>query len=419
MKKGLSIIICFALICCFLFSGCTVLNLSNFSFSKFSSEVTENETLTIDKDENSSANNSLLKTQIAEKYIDISFTVLIAKDVKKVVKNGEEVVSEDESETFSSFGSGTIVYKGGYIVTNYHVIQNALSQATTTSVANRTTGEVTTTETSYKVYVSQDGGETKYEAYVVWSNINFDLAIIVCDHFASLNAAPMKDRSVYCSDEDRIKVLEEVITIGTQYDEENYASATTGTISSNLNRSVFGGDLSVNYEYLIQHDAPINHGSSGGALVDLDGNLIGVNTLGVDDANSIFYSVSIYPIIEIIDTVVKNWEVNGTETSDVIYGFKGIDKYLVKNTANYKGTKYEDFNQNGVIVNEVNSDCIIKNLKADDIIVEIDFGQTGYDFTINNTYDLLYARLCLHTYNTATVKVLRDGVTVELDLIKG
>lgn len=418
MKKSFSIIICLALICCFMFSGCTSLNLSNFSFSKFTTPISENKTITFDKN-TEDIDTSSLKTQIAERYIDISFTVLLVKNVKTTVKNGENLISEDEKETFASFGSGTIVNKGGYILTNYHVISGALSQATTTSTANRTTGDVTTTETSYKVYVSQDGGETYYEAHILWSSINFDLAIIVCEQFASLDAAPMKDRSVYCSEEDRIKILEEIITVGTQYDKENYNSATTGTISSSICRSIFGADLSVNYEYLIQHDAPINHGNSGGALVDLDGNLIGINTLGVDTANSIFYAVSVYPIIEVIDTVVKNWELNGTETTDVVFGFKGIDKLLIRNTKNYTGTKYEDFNDNGVIVNEVIADCIIKNLRVDDIITKIDFGHAGYNFEINNTYDLLYARLCLHTYNTAKVTVLRGGSEIELNLVKG
>ena len=365
MKKILSFCVCVALVCCFVFSGCASLNLNNFEFSKYSSEISQNEILKI---ETKNLSTQEKKTKIAEEYIKISFTVIIAKEVRTTIVQSGATVSDDTEETFVSFGSGTVVYKGGYILTNYHVVANALLEANVSTSTNKYTGQTTTVSTSYKTYVSQDGGETAYEAVVLWSNINFDLAIIMCKQFENLPAAQLKDRSVYCNDEDRIKVLEEVITIGTQYDEENYGSATLGTISSSKNRSVFGTDIGVNYEYLIQHNASINHGNSGGALVDLDGNLIGVNTLGVDNANSLFYAVSVYPIIEIIDTVVYNWEQNGAQTTDQSFGLSGIDKLLIKNAKSSVEAKYAEFDDSGVIVTDVTSQCIIKNIKVGDII---------------------------------------------------
>ena len=419
--KKLSLILCAIVVTCvFLFAGCSPLFINDFFFTKYSQDVPVNETLNI---ETEGLTTEERKTKIAEEYINISFTVIIAKRVESKVYSalGTEI-SSTQNETFSSFGSGTIIHKGGYILTNYHVIQNVLTEPTNASSTNRFTNETTKTTTTYLVYVSQDGGETNYEASILWSAYNFDLAIIQCSQFASLNAAPLKDRSVYCNSADKIKVLEEVITVGTQHSQENFASATTGTISSALTRSVYGSDLQLNYEYLIQHDAPINHGNSGGALIDLDGYLIGVNTLGIDSANSLFYAASIYPVIIVLDYVVENWEENAAATTDISFGLSAIDKLMVKNAPSGKiDSKYEDYNENGVKVISVEENCIISGIEVEDVIVEIKF--TGLNseevFKINNTYDFLYARLRLHEYNSATVKVLRDGVETTLTLTKG
>lgn len=423
MKKcrRLSLVLCCMLmVCVFAFAGCASLNIGNFNLKPYTGGQTQNEELVIDTEGLSLQEK---KTKIAEEYISISFTVLIAKKVETVVYSSLGVEkSRDVSESFSSFGSGTIVHKGGYILTNYHVINSALSEPSTVNSTNSTTKEITKTTTSYVVYVSQDGGETNYEATILWSAYNFDLAIIVCEHFADLSAAPMKDRSVYCTSEDRIKVLEEIITVGTQYNQENYGSATTGTISSSIVRSVYGSDLQLNYEYLIQHDAAINHGNSGGALVDMDGNLIGVNTLGVDSANSLFYAVSIYPVILILPTVVKNWENKAQATTDVTVGLSAIDKLMVKNApSSMIESGYEDYSEDGIIVTKVDTTCIISGIKVKDIIKEIKFvnGSEVETFTINNTYDFLYARLRLHEYKYATVVIERNGINIELTLTQG
>lgn len=419
-RKLSLILCCILMVCVFAFAGCASLRVGDYYFKPYVGSETENEKITLNTEGLSLQEK---KTKIAEEYIKISFTVIIAKKVDTVVYTSAGVEkSKDTKETFSSFGSGTIIHKGGYILTNYHVIQTALTEPSVVNQTNAATREITKITTSYVVYVSQDGGETVYDATILWSGYNFDLAVIVCEQFAELKAAPLKDRSVYCSQEDKINVLEDIITVGTQYNQENYGSATTGTISSNIVRSVYGSDLNLNYEYLIQHDAAINHGNSGGALIDMNGNLIGVNTLGVDNANSLFYAVSVYPVISILPTIVKNWENKAQATTDVVVGFSGIDKLMVRNApTGAVADQYLDFNKSGVIVIGVNADCIVSGLKVNDIIKEIRFtnGTTSETFKINCTYDFLYARLRMHDYKTATFVVERDGTNVELTLNQG
>jgi S1-C subfamily serine protease len=252
---------CFCLV---LFTGCTYSLPYSSKVSRYTSDITQTEQSFVFEQSDLEGLSDKAKAQlIAEKYISISFTVLIYQ-VTKTNTNGQITTTEKQY----SFGSGFIVHTGGYILTNNHVIDYLKETPTIT------TSGPTTTEISYKCYVSQDGADTIYEAELLWSNDIFDMGIIVCDHFADLAAAVLKDRTVFCSDQDRINILEDVITVGTQSDLEYYATATTGEITSNLLRvAVSDSNL---YEYLIQHDAAINHGNSGGALIDMEGNVIGL-----------------------------------------------------------------------------------------------------------------------------------------------
>ncbi|MBO4412599.1 MAG: trypsin-like peptidase domain-containing protein [Clostridia bacterium] len=425
MKKNkFGVILTLILICCVLtFSACTPLSLNNFSLKKFEANLQNEEYISI---ETEGLTSQQTRTELAEQYINISFTVLIGKTTTTITTDNltGATTTEEGQPTFVSFGSGVVVKTGGYIATNFHVISSTLAEPKTTQTTSL--GKTTKTIESYAAYCSQDGGDNSYPATVLWYNANYDMAIIVCPHYADLSAAPMKDRSVYCSDEDRIKVLEEVITIGTQKECENYNSATIGTISSSVNRSVYGSDLGINYEYLIQHNAAINHGNSGGALIDMDGYLIGLNTLGDDSANSLFYAISIYPIIQVIDIVASNWELDEETTTDYLLGFSGYDALEVKNFPSSKKSSADfpdyaaDFVDAGVLVTSINENPIIENLQVKDVITKFVFGtETTKEFTINNRYDLLNARLELYNYQTATVTVLRDGEEVNLTLNRG
>ena len=425
MKKSrFAVVLTLILFCCvFAFSACTPLRLNSFALKKYETNLNNNAYI---ETETQGLTNQQAKTEIAESYIDISFTVLIGERITTEVfntTNNERISYTEEKPKFVSFGSGVVVKTGGYIATNCHVVLKTFEKpkiATSTKDGQRT---VKTTE--YIVYCSQDGGDNSYEATVLWYNANYDMAIIVCPQFSSLPAAQMKDRSVYCASEDRIKVLEEVIAIGTQKECENYSSATVGTISSDINRSLYGSDLGINYEYLIQHTAVINHGNSGGALVDMDGYLIGLNTLGDDSANSLFYAVSIYPIMQVIDIVAANWELDCEKTTDYLFGFSGYDKLEVKNFPASRKTSDAipdyalEFSQNGVIVTEVKENLAIENLQVKDIIIKMSFGtDSEKEFTVNNRYDLLNARLELYNYSNGVVTVLRDGEEINLTLTR-
>ncbi len=390
MKKGRVLSIFALLICCiFAFSGCGTLgstsSISTGGNSQYVSQYQENQPITVE--EGSTA------AEIAQKYIDISFTVLIYQ-VTEV--NG----GSSKSMELSSYGSGFVVHTGGFILTNYHVIEDVLADPVSYGA----------TKVYYECYVSQDGGETYYPAEILWENSVFDMAIIICEEFASLPAAKLKDRTIYCSDEERIGLLEQVITVGNQ--KSYHASATIGNISSTILR-VATSETNV-YEHLIQHNASINHGNSGGALIDMDGNVIGLNTLGDDDANSLFFAVSIYPAIAVLDKVVENYYATGSKTEEIVLGFTGTDSVLDSMSQTSVG-----FEGEGLYVTGVESSCLISGLQVGDVIVEVKIqtsdGTESFEVWDNNSFR--YARLNLLYAQNATFKVNRGGNIVELAII--
>ena len=137
-------------------------------------------------------------------------------------------------------GSGVIVTKDGYILTNNHVVDDA--------------DEVKVT--------LQDGRE--FTAKVIGRDPKTDVAVIKIDA-KDLPAVPM-------ADSDKVEVGDVVLAIGNPFGVGQ--TVTTGIVSA-TGRGNLGID---DYEDFIQTDAAINPGNSGGALVDVDGRLIGINT---------------------------------------------------------------------------------------------------------------------------------------------
>ncbi len=142
-------------------------------------------------------------------------------------------------------GSGTIIDERGYILTNYHVVENA-----------------------YKVHVTLADGE-QYEGKVIGSDPENDLAVIKIEPGGrDLTTIPF-------GSSENLKVGQKVLAIGNPFAFER--TLTTGIISG-LGRPVRGPGNYVIQE-MIQTDASINPGNSGGPLLDSSGRMVGVNTM--------------------------------------------------------------------------------------------------------------------------------------------
>lgn len=159
------------------------------------------------------------------------------------------------TSTSTSSGSGIIISKDGYILTNNHIVTSSSSSF------YYSLGEAS----SVKVYLYED--ETPYEAKIVGNDEKTDLAVLKIEK-GNLTPAEL-------GDSDSIKVGEFAMAIGNPIGLQS--SVTCGVISA-LNRNIKTADATYN---VIQTDAAINSGNSGGALVNSEGKVIGINTLKV------------------------------------------------------------------------------------------------------------------------------------------
>ncbi|MFZ0961055.1 MAG: Do family serine endopeptidase [Terriglobia bacterium] len=149
-----------------------------------------------------------------------------------------------------SLGSGVILDKTGYILTNYHVI----TQGSEDKPVDRIT-------------VSLHGDDDKYKARVVGSDKWTDLAVIKIDAGKALQASEL-------GDSDSMRVGDWVLAIGSPF---GYDSTVTAGIVSAKGRDIEGGTQG-QFKRFLQTDAAINPGNSGGPLVNLAGQVIGINT---------------------------------------------------------------------------------------------------------------------------------------------
>ncbi|MBI5115931.1 Do family serine endopeptidase [Candidatus Poribacteria bacterium] len=185
-------------------------------------------------------------------------------------------------------GSGVIVDKAGYILTNNHMVEGS--------------DEIT-------VKISDSGSDKgkEYEGRVVGRDPATDLAVIKIDAGAPLAEAKLGDSS-------KLRVGQWAIAIGDPFGLEK--TVTVGVISG-LGRSRFGGPLSsVTYQDFIQTDASINPGNSGGPLLDIDGEVIGINTFIESSGTGTGFAIPINMAKEVYEQLVKHGE--------VIRGFLGV-----------------------------------------------------------------------------------------------
>ena len=173
-------------------------------------------------------------------------------------------------------GSGIIIDNQGHIVTNNHVVEGA----------NNIT------------VILSDGKQL--EATLVGRDTQTDLAVIKVDP-KGLKVAELGDSS-------KLKVGELAVAIGSPMGTE-YAGSVTAGIISGLNRKVSVGDNSIK---LIQTDAAINPGNSGGALVNSDGQVIGINTIkfAQTTVEGMGFAIPINEAKPIIENLIQNKKIS-------------------------------------------------------------------------------------------------------------
>ena len=183
-------------------------------------------------------------------------------------------------------GSGIIYTSDGYIITNYHVIEDMLTSS----------GENNPNSTLI-VYLNQDTSE-EYEGTVIGYDQSSDLAVIKID---AEGLTPIE-----IGDSDSISVGDIAIAIGNPGGLEFMGSTSQGIISG-LNRTI---QTEGSYENLklIQTDAAINPGNSGGALCDINGKLIGVNSVKLVETGyeGMGFAIPVNDAVEICNAIIQS-----------------------------------------------------------------------------------------------------------------
>ena len=278
----------------------------------------------------------------------------------------------DDSKKKVGTGSGVIISPDGYIITNYHVIENSTEVIVTTN------------------------NNKEYEAEIIGYDEVYDIAVLKINSDLNLDY-------VFFGDSDSTLVGEWVLAVGNPY---NLNSTVTAGIISSKSRDL--NEYDQKNQSFIQTDAAVNFGNSGGALVNIKGELIGINTL----IQSMTGGYVGYSFAVPSNTVRKIFE-DILEYGDVQKGLLGVRGVAL----NSPYSKQLDINETeGFYIDEIESGygADSAGLVRGDIIKSID------GFKINRFSDLSGYLSSKRPGDKVKVKYVRDGKleTAEITLKK-
>lgn len=289
--------------------------------------------------------------------------------------------------TSEASGSGFIYSSDGYIITNHHVIEGAK-----------------------KVTVILHDG-TEYEAEIVGSDSLSDIAVLKIVPEEDVTLVPME-----IGNSDELVVGETVVAIGCPAGIEFIGTVTDGIVSA-INRNVeITDDYGTTQKTmtLIQTNATINHGNSGGPLINTKGQVIGINTLKLSSSSyeGIGFSIPMNGAMPIIKQLIEHGKVVERTQDDFAYG-KGV--IGITGTA-ISDDESEYFNiPKGVLVSQIdkNSSASKAGLRRGDIITHYNGKEVSTVSEINE------AKGSARAGEEVTVTVYRDsadgkGETVDI-----
>jgi serine protease Do len=267
--------------------------------------------------------------------------------------------SQPGPQIMHGLGSGVIITKDGYILTNNHVVDGAKDVKVTL----------------------EDGHE--YTAKVIGRDPKTDLAVVKIDA-ANLPTVPM-------ADSDKVEVGDRVLAIGNPF---GVGQTVTEGIVSARDRGNVGIET---YENFIQTDAAINPGNSGGALVDIDGRLIGINTaiLSRSGGNQgVGFAVPSNSARSVMESLIAHGRVTR--------GYLGV---MIQNVTPALADEFKLKDTKGALIGDVveNGPAAKAGFKPGDVVVEFD----GKKVTDSRHLQLTVAESS--PGSTVPVEILRNG----------
>ncbi len=268
-------------------------------------------------------------------------------------------------------GTGVIVSSDGLILTNQHVVTSNPKSVTVTLI---------------------DG--TEHDATVMYTDEIMDLAIIKIDA-TGLTAAELGDSG-------QLTVGETAVAIGNPLGLEYDRSVTAGIISA-LDRSLQLSSSQI-AENLIQTDAAINSGNSGGPLLNSRGQVIGINTYKDMDGEGIGFAIPVNIAVPFVNQIIETGTYEGVQLGAVL-----LDKVILE----YYTTEENIVIEEGIYIYDIKdgSDAKAKGLSIGDIVLKID------DAYVNTNTEF---RSILGNYlpgDKVILSVLRDGQNIEIEVM--
>ncbi len=276
-------------------------------------------------------------------------------------------------------GTGFIIDEEGHIVTNWHVVEGGAEFAV----------------------LLQDG--TEVEAELIGTDPRDDLAVVKIDPEAVPATVPFGSSA-------ELQPGQDILAIGSPLGA--FSNSVTAGIVSALGRNQLssGNATCQNYSNLIQHDAAINPGNSGGPLFNLQGEVVGVNTLGIPVAEGgqpvqgLFFAVP--------SSTVKTAVQQLIETGTVTQAWVGIAFHSIDSSF---ANQYDLPVDHGILVTEIEagSPADQADLQTGDIITAIE----GVEITPTRALaDIMFQH---QPGETVTLSVIRDGEQSEVELTLG
>ncbi|WP_243109398.1 serine protease HtrA [Anaerophilus nitritogenes] len=311
--------------------------------------------------------------QVEDTNTQFLVSAVAKKSMACVVGITTQSVEEDfffGRKVAQGLGTGVIVDKNGYILTNSHVINNGKVQ---------------------QINILFDDGKKK-EAKILWNDSMLDLAVLKVE---GLNLAVAD-----LGDSDDLQVGQVAIAIGNPLGMEFEKTVTSGIISG-LGRKVQINERE-SIENLIQTDASINPGNSGGPLLNNKGEVIGINTAKIQSGEGLGFAIPINIAKPIVDQFIQKGEFSKT-----YLGIKGVDVDVFEK---YMNTDLSV--PKGVYILEItpNSPANKGDLRSGDIIIGIQ------DQKISGMRELSTRLYQYRPEDKIDVKVMRNGKEINLKI---
>jgi S1-C subfamily serine protease len=284
------------------------------------------------------------------------------------------------SGRYQSIGTGVCIKKGAYVLTNNHVVEDA---------------------NVVQLYLS-DGSTAN--AQIVWTDASSDLAMLKSS--VDIPYLPVASSGSYDSGD-------EVIAIGTPIDLAFKHSATKGIISATNRTIAVDNDYGESTLYnLIQHDASINPGNSGGPLINMNGEVIGINTVKVQDAEGMGFAIPVETFKNVIEKVSANGSYETTYMG--VFGYDNQLKHIGTETSGFyvqsvaKDSPAQKVGLvKGDVIKSINGKeiSIARNLKSE--LYACDVGDTAQiTFERDGKVQTVQVKLEKHPYAYCATKLL-------------